>query len=518
MRRTAAWLAGAMVTTTAAALAPAPAAAEWLKASSRHFTIYADVREAELRNLATRLETFDAGLRILHGQSGDDGAVRPVTVYVLDDVAAVERLCRCPNVAGFYTPRADGAVIFTPRRGSGDGVTGLKAQTVLFHEYAHHFLLGGAHVAYPSWYSEGHAELVSTAQVTSEFVQFGGAANHRAYGLTAEAPLPLAKLLAPPARMSDTETEQLYGRGWLLTHYVSFNAERRAQFQRYAVAFASGTPPLKAAADAFGDLKQLDRELDRYLRGRTIPGYRLAAANLPTPAISIRPLTPGERALVDHRIQSTRGVDDKTAAPLYARAKRAGAPADDAVAQGWLAEMAYDAGQDAEAEAAADRALAADPRSIQALLYKARVRLRRAAAAGATDPKIWSEARSWIVRANRIDPDHAGALELFHDSFVMAGQQPNASAVKGLVYALAVAPYDPDLRWTVVPQHLLDGRTAEARRALMPLAYSPHAAPDNAGVKLLALLDAGQAGPAALAALEAQQKAEAEKAGAKRKD
>jgi hypothetical protein len=58
----------------------------------------------------------------------------------------------------------------------------------------------------------------------------------------------------------------------------------------------------------------------------------------------VRPLTAGERALIEDRMVSTRGVDDRTAAAVLARARRAKVPADDAAAQGWLAEMAFDAG------------------------------------------------------------------------------------------------------------------------------------------------------------------------------
>lgn len=502
------WLLG-----VAGVLSSAPASAEWLQATSRHFVIYSDTSAADLRALAAKLELFDGAIRRIHRMTDpDDAAANPVTLYVLPDSAAVQRLCGCSDVAGFYLPRATGAVAFTPRRGEGTDSLALKPQTVLFHEYAHHFLLGNSDMALPAWYSEGYAELVGTAQVQPDFVEIGYAANHRSFGLYANHQLSLARLFAPPQRMTDLETDQLYGRGWLLTHYLTFHRERAGQLERYLRSFAAGKPPLEAATEAFGDLKVLDRELARYMRGK-LPGLRIPASALPSVPIAVRPLTSGERALIDERMISTRGVDDRAAAAVLARARRAKVPADDALAQGWLAEMAFDAGQDDEAEAAADRALAVDAKSVQALLYKGHVRLRRAHRAKATDPKVWNEARSWIVKANRANTNHAGAFQAFYASYLLQGVPPSASAVAGLRRALELSPQSPDLRAALAWNDLKADRPASARAVLAPLAYAPHAGQDNQARRVIALIDGGASGPAVIETIEreAQAKAKADK-------
>ena len=491
----------------AAALAVAalamPAQAEWLRASSRHFVIYSDTRSDEITRLATRLERVDAAMRFIQKiEDTPEAAANPVTVYVLDDTSAIRRLARRPNIGGFYLGRADGAVAFTPRRGDGAGVGALEPQIVLFHEYAHHFLLSNFDAAFPAWFAEGYAEFVSTAKVEEKTVVVGGGAQHRAWGLFADQALPMRTLFAPGPKLSPEQQDQLYGRGWLLTHYILFDPKRRETFREYLVKLNRGVPPLQAATEAFGDLNALGRSLDAYLRARTLHAFNIPIDKLPDVDVKVRPLSPGERALVEMRMVSTRGVDAKTAGPLHQRAARAAQPfGADAVAQGWLAEMAYDAGDDAAAEAAADRALAADPRSVQALLYKSRIRLRRAAVAKSTDATVWREARSWVVKANRIDTNAAGPLQLFYDSFGMEGGKPSASAVAGVHRALELAPQDEGLRFRSVSQRLTDGEVDEAKRELRPLAFSPHAGPDNPAAKLMALLDQGQAGPAALAAM-----------------
>lgn len=242
----------------------------------------------------------------------------------------------------------------------------------------------------------------------------------------------------------------------------------------------------------------LDDETARYLKQRTLPATMIRAATLGEPGVTSRPLTPAEAALIGLRMESTLGVPRRAAPGLLARARAAIATLPtDAVAQGWLAEMAYDAGDDFAAEQAADAALAMDATSSQALLYKARVLLRRAAVRKA-DAAAWTAARQPILRANRADHDDAAALALFYQSFVDQQATPSAGAVAELYRAVVLAPQDRSLRFQAARRKLIDGDVDAARALLRPLAFDPHAGGDNRATKLLALLDTGARGQAAL--------------------
>lgn len=213
---------------------------------------------------------------------------------------------------------------------------------------------------------------------------------------------------------------------------------------------------------------------------------------LPKADVAVRVLSAGEQAMIPSRMQSDRGVNRTTAGEVYARASAvAAAWPQDAVAQGWFAEMAYDAGQDQAAEAAADRALAVKPDLQQALLYKGLLHLRRAASDKTKDPARWNEARSWVIRANRADPNAAEPLAVFYSSFRMAGERPRESAVKGLERAFELVPQDQGLRFMMASQQISAGQIDQAKRTLRPLAYDPHMPPDNPAATLLALLDSG---------------------------
>lgn len=498
-----------LVLLAGALLATAPAQAAWMRAETDHFVVYENGREAEVRALASDLERFDGFIRLMFSTPEVPGSrSNKLTVWVVPDVGTVQQLCgRCSNVYGFYEGRASGSVAFTPRRIDDHGAAGeaFSARIVLFHEYGHHFLLGNYATAYPGWFSEGFAEFVSTMRIGAK-VEIGVPAQHRAYGLF-NGPRLSATVLFDPLRrktLSGGELESLYGRGWLLTHWIMFDKDRRAKLSQYLTLLNTGTPSLAAATKAFGDLDALDRELDRYLNRSRIPAVGLDRWRVPEPSVTVAPLSEGADAMVAFRLVSTRGVNAQIAASLHRKAAPVAAKfPGDAIAQGWFAEIATDAGEDAAAAQALDRAIAADPSSAQAMTYRAMLAMR--AAGKAKDAAAWDAARHAIVKANRADPDRALPLVLFYSSFEQEGKPPRPSAIAGLYRAQELVPQDDGLRLLAARQLIRDGALQAARRMLAPLAYNPHAPADNPATRAIERLDANDA-PGASAIIAGEDK------------
>ena len=196
---------------------------------------------------------------------------------------------------------------------------------------------------------------------------------------------------------------------------------------------------------------------------------------------------------MDVKIRSRRGVDRAKALQLLPEVRRAAAPfPNDAFVQATLAEAEFDAGNYKEAEAAADRAIAANPKFVDALIYKAKVRMALAEAAKDGDGARWKEVRRMIVAANRADPEDPEPKILFYRSFLAEGIEPTKNATMGLLAALQDAPQDKGLRMTVAFQMLKDGRVDDARNALRPVAFDPHGGGiAKAAAAILAKLDAG---------------------------
>jgi tetratricopeptide (TPR) repeat protein len=487
-----------------ACAAALPAEAAWREASTNHFVIYSEQSAESLREFATRLEKYDKAMRLVRNMADEPrGDANRLTIYVVQDLGAVRKLHGSGRssggygVAGFYVPRAGGSVAITPRRSGDNGRFDLDAETVLLHEYAHHFMMQNFPGAFPAWFIEGFAEFHSTARFERDgAVGIGAPALHRAYGLVLGDKLPIEKMMANDGtQLTAALHESLYGRGWLLTHLLTFEPSRKGQLATYIAKLNQGVSGLDAAKAAFGDLKQLDRDLDRYLKRKRMNYWRLPPAEFTIGEIRLRDLGPAENAVMELKIRSRRGVDEAQAKELLPLVRRAAAPfPKDPFAQATLAEAEYDAGYFAEAEAAADRALVANPKYIDALIYKARAQMGAGVKNGVTDNTKWNAIRKAVIAANRADPNHPEPLILFYRSFIAQGTEPTKNAVEGLVTASHAAPQDRGLRMNVAMQMLKDGKAADARRALAPIAFDPHGGRlGEVAALILAKLDEGGA-------------------------
>jgi tetratricopeptide (TPR) repeat protein len=483
---------------------PGAARADWHEASTNHFTVYADQRPEKVREFAEELERFDIAVRRFRNFP-DKPVARPnrLTVYVVGGREDVAKLAGNRFVAGFYKPRAGGSFAVVPRR-SGSGIeTDLDAQSILLHEYAHHLMWSiTPHAVYPAWFIEGFAELYATADfMKNGDVALGRPPQYRARTLMTGNNLPITKLLAADTlKLNPEQRNALYGRGWLLAHYLMVAGRRPGQLTAYIDALNAGKTPA-VAAQAFGDLRALDSELERYKRGK-IMAYLVAG--LPRIDVAVRPLTPGEAATMDVRIRSKDGVNARTAPSVYADAREAArAFPNDAGAQVVLAEAAYDARDPAAAEAAADRAIAANPKNADAWLYKAMAQMALARKARDRSEATLTAIRKSIAKGNRAETEDPRLLILYYRSFVDFGLPPSENAKEGLTYAFELAPQDDRLRFNTARMLLRQGDKTQARAMLAPLAYSPHGKGlAKQAADLIATLDKGD-DKAAIKAMDA---------------
>lgn len=487
------WFLFALSLTTAAT-----AEAAWHKASTRHFIIYSEQKPAELRAYAERLERFDQAVRVVKGM--DDPAVgdgNRLTLFLLADGEAVRRLHRGGGsfIQGFYVGRYTGPIAFAPRKTSGDSPGSLKAEAVFFHEYSHHLMFQRFDQPYPNWYVEGFAELFSTPKFGGDgSVTLGIAPMHRAYGLFSGEGLTTREILeSQPQKLTPADRESIYGRGWLLTHFLEFELSRKGQLARYFANLAGGQAMGLAAASAFGDLKQFDRELRDYVLRRRLKSVTVAGSALKPGSIEVQPLSPGGDQALPWLMISKRGVDAATARTVVEKLRPIGMSyPTDAMVQASVAEAEYDAGNHAASLAAADAAIRVSPRSVEAYLHRGRaltMLAQKADKAGSFDL-----ARDAFLAANKIDAEDPEPLYLFFQSYPAEGRRPTANAFAALHYASALAPNDDGLRFNSALAWLDDGKLAEARIDLLPIAYNPHGGPESQRARAaIELIDARDA-------------------------
>ena len=464
----------------AALVCPGPAFAAWQQASSTHFIVYADDKPERIRDFTERLEKFDKALRVMRGigdvQLADAQRVR---VYMVANLSQIKRLAgkEMAGAAGWYSPRPGGPVAFVPRDAPSGSPYELSAQAILLHEYTHHFMyLNWPNAVFPPWFIEGFAEFHATATFEKDgAVLLGQAPGYRVWTMSDSSLLPASRLVQlDPGKLNNDQTDALYSRGWLLTHYLTFDPVRREQLNSYIAAINAGKNA-DDAAKVFGDLNKLDHDITAYIGRRKITVVRIGPEKLAVGAITIAPLSAGEAAIMPARLRSTRGVDSATAKEVVDLARTLAAPfPNDPGAQNELAEAEFDAGNYEAARAAADRAIAADAKSIHALIYRGMAESQILRLASDKDAAHWRAARRWFIAANKLDPDNPEPLMLFYYSFLNAGITPTTNAEDGLLSAYRGAPFASDLRMTAAGIYLARKNSADARAALLPIAYGAH--------------------------------------------
>jgi len=458
--------------------APA-AAAQWLEISSDHFVIYSDQKEKVVKGFAERLERFHAAMEHVFAQPpAKPGPSNRVTVYVVSSPAKVRQILGTDNryINGIYIPRAGGSVALIPSL-RGALQFELTGETVLYHEYAHHFMTANlTNRPYPRWFSEGFAEFFANVLFRDDgSVVIGTAATYRQAELIDAPHVPIRKFLSfDGGGDANSLYTSFYGQSWVLFHYLLMAPERGGQWLKYLDLLTEGRPALDAAEGAFGDLDQLDKDMDRYMRRASLNARVVAGNTLTIGPITVRKLRAGEAEMMPIMMESNVGVSREEALKLLPEARRvAGLHADDATVLTALAEAEFDAGNDDAAIAAADAALAIDPKQVNAHIQKGYA-LSHKVESGALPKEAWKDVRRQFIKANGVENDHPVPLVQFYLTYVKQGERPTRNAIDGLEWAMELAPFDASLRWLVAQQMISDARYREAAQMLGPLAYSPH--------------------------------------------
>ena len=202
-------------------------------------------------------------------------------------------------------------------------------------------------------------------------------------------------------------------------------------------------------------------------------------------------------------MRSKRGVSRSQARSLVGDARRIAANyPNDAAVQVALAEAEFDARNYVEAEAAADRAIAANPQLVGGHLYKARAIWERAKAAQDKRPETWREVRRILAAANRLDPGNPEPLMMFYESYEPSGVEPTANAIEGLINAHELAPQSRDLRILAVREFLRRNDAARASLAWGPLVGRGHSGQYSPDLDAITALIAARDSSGALAKLD----------------
>ena len=495
--------------------------AEWWEARTDHFVIYSQDSETDTRRFAIELERYDNALRSLQSVKFDPITAdwQRVTIYRFGDVDEIGRLAHAP-AAGFYRPDLI-PVAFTPVRDSKslgsivhkDSRTDLDPKSVLFHEYAHHFMFKYFPAGYPIWYIEAFAETLATIDLHDDgSFHLGNPPNWRSdalfHGMLTVTP---QSLLASTAKPDFEDFYGYYTVGWLMNHYLTFEPTRKGQLQKYLKLVASGVASGDAARQAFGDLDKLGSEIGRYKSRGRLYGVDVRPATTAPPKVAMRKLSDDEEAAMSVKVRSKAGVLRSEAGGVASDARSVAAKFPNSVpVQLALSEAEFDARNFEASQAAADRALQLDPNSIEALIAKGHVLLER----GKEDKSFLPQARVWLAKAHDLDPQRPGPPFYTYLTYFYEGGPIPENELIGLEHAYLAAPHFRDVRLVLGRQLLAERKGDLARDILLPVALNPHVSKGQKNLHaVIDLIDAKKIGEAysALAQEMARQEEEEKK-------
>lgn len=440
----------------------------WLRAESDNFIVYGDRDERQVRGAIQALEDFDATLRIMTGARAAPAEAK-LEVYLVRNLAGLRQIRpdAPETLGGFYFSGGDQIAAFLIY----DDVGASSRREILFHEYAHHFMLHYFPQAYPRWYVEGFAEYVSTVEFRGRRAIVGTPSQGRAYWVSEGRMLPIEQLLAPE-NVRDTAAfrNEFYAHSWFAAMYVSNRSDRLQGLNNYVQALGQGADSIEAFEPAFGITpEQFERELREFRRGRVAT----FSAQLPADPATIR-VTRMSRAADDLLLPMARvraaGVRGDDATTLAAEIERLATPhAGDPLGQIALARAALLAENTQLARTRLQQILAGDETHAEARYLLAELAL--------DDVMTYDgvvAVRRELARGFRHDPNHFPTLYLYASTFRGQAQPMSEEQLNVLARALELAPQADHIRITLAEELMRANMNDSALVTLRPLLHAPH--------------------------------------------
>jgi tetratricopeptide (TPR) repeat protein len=479
-----------------ASLSATAARAEWHQATSNNFIVYSQGSADDAREFAAKLERFHYVLRTFHRISAP-AMPSKLRVFLLSSAGAVGRAAGGASVAGYYVPDARGLMLVGTRaqgaNNNGDprsarSIANLDPESILLHEYTHHFMFQYFPAAYPTWYSEGFAEFWGATRFgPNDSVAVGLPAEHRFSTFEGLGWLPLERLLRIHnyQEAGGANVFLLYAEGWLLVRYTFENRIRQQQLQNYLRLINNGTDYAEAARQAFPDLATFNNELFAYAGRGRFNALELNFRTIDVGPINVTMPGPAEQALMMQEIKLSQGYPQREATEFAAEVRGIAARfPNDPVALRMVMESAYLAGDNAGAMDAANRLLAVEPNNGRALATKGMIQVAGLVAAQNRDAAAWNAARAPLIQAKRAAPRDPLVLRAFYRGYAMQGTLPGEDAQNALYDAMELAPSDGEIRYELARDFEQRRMIPEAIAIIRPEANSsPHRGNESEGAR-----------------------------------
>ena len=346
----------------------------WIEVRSPHFMVITDAGEARGRHVAGQFERMRWVFQSSLPAANLDPANPIVVIAVKDrkDMEALEPAAYLAkgqvNLGGLFSHSTDKNYILVRLDGGGE-----HPYSIVYHEYTH-LMEGNAAEWMPLWLNEGLAEFFENTEVRDKEVLLGEPSVNSLLLLQQNRLIPLPVLFKVDATSPYYHEEEkgglFYAEAWALTHYleVADFHDHANRIGKYLGLTSRGIDPVTAAAQAFGDLKQLEAALVAYTREGRYSYFQKSTAGvqLNEGSFAATPLSVADADAIRADFLACMGRVDDARAMADAALK---ADANNAKAHEAMGRIEYAAGHHAEARKWYGEAAALDPGNYVAQYY-----------------------------------------------------------------------------------------------------------------------------------------------------
>jgi len=256
----------------------------WLEVRSPHFTVVTNANEKAGRRIADQFERMRSVFQVMFPHLSIETGSPIIVLAIKDekDFRALEPQTYLAKgqlkLGGLFLRAPDKNYVLMRLDAEGE-----HPYAVVYHEYTH-LLLGKSAEWLPLWLNEGLAEFYENTDIHEKDVALGQPSPGNLELSRENRLLPLATLFtvdtSSPYYHEQNKGSIFYAESWALTHYFHVKDHQQKTFRltAYAELLAKKVDPVTAATRAFGDLKQLQSDLEGYIRQGTFSYFKLSTS------------------------------------------------------------------------------------------------------------------------------------------------------------------------------------------------------------------------------------------------
>lgn len=300
----------------------------WLQISSPHFVVATNASEKQGRRIADQFERMRSVFRAAFPRMTIDSGT-PIVVLAVKDEKGFRSLEPEAYLAkgslklgGLFLRTAEKNYVLMRL-----DAEGAHPYSVIYHEYTH-FLVSKSAELMPLWMNEGLAEFYENTEIQEKEASLGEPSAGDLQWLRENRLLPLATLFAvdhnSPYYHEEKKGSIFYAESWALTHYIitSDFPQKGHRLNDYMALLDQKIDPIEAASRAFGDLKQLQSNLESYVRQGAFHYFKMSTTTeVDNSAFQVQPLSPtqSDALRADFLAYNQRTADAQLFSTAYCR-------------------------------------------------------------------------------------------------------------------------------------------------------------------------------------------------------